>query len=641
MIRGPTTVSARLDSALLELAMQEAGVPLEEEPEIIRRGRKLAESGDPMAAMEEILGYPTTPDIERAIEKLEANPKVLAVGCHDGGKTFWLGGYMLIWRWFCQGCLPGDDGRPQGGVLALVSPKESTTLVTSWKAIRGHGARAAARGWDLPGYDPESSGASVIWRAKGLEQTWFITAVSFKAPAMVAKSEVISAGSGLKHPTNLTVWGEEIDEIPRPWHRTIEGWGPECILFAYNPYSASGPAYDLAQGDEWAVATFSYLRVPQVLNRRIDTPGLADHLTLEREIKHHCKRMGAYPETMPDEKRHDFVYALPTCPEEDWAGPRADGFPGANNCPLAVFRPSIAVDAGRLGQFPVSSESKVFSGVAWAAAIELGEEFPEPSYPPDVVGVDTAEGGPDRFVAMPRWGPSAADIWRRYQTALKEELVERPPTPQRIATRMVPRSPASALAAALKCQRCLGEGCDRCRDGSVIIRYGEPREIQKTDSVDEMAARIIAPWGTVPEYRLDAAAGGHWIRPAIERLRATAVCISFGGGPGDELPGQRLYLNQRAAMCGKIAETLSLQGAVALPAHSDLNRQAQILEWQMEARADGETAGGKLTRYKLPDKLGMKGLLGGMSPDHLDALFLTEGEPKRPPRGGSEMHPGL
>ncbi len=587
---------------------------------LLDRCRRWYEDGDPLEPITEILGYPTTPDIEAAVEALEANRKVLAVGCHDGGKTFYLDAYMLIWRWLCGGSVLAEDGKPRGGILCLVSPKLDRTLATSWKAIRNHGQRAYDRGFHIPGFDPASTGASVLWRA--IPQRWYITTETFQAPAVASKAKIVDAGSGLKHPTNLTVWGEEVPNIPRAWWRTIEGWGPDLIAAAFNPYHASGAAYDFTKGDEWAVAWFSYLRVPQVLNRVVETPGLADHLTLERELRHHCEDRGPYPETKPDGAHHDLVYALPTCEADDRPGPRSDEHYGSPGAPLRVFRPSREVDAGRLGVFPVASEVAVFSEVAWRAAERLHSEIGEPAYPPDVVGVDTAEGGPDRFVAVPRWGMSCADLWRRYQVALEGVvLMEQHPD----GWRAPPISPVEALAAALKCPNCYGKGCDRCWSGVALIYFGQPVEIAKTDVADEMARRIMKPWEASPLYKLDAAAGGHWIRPYLEAEGARAVTISFGGGVREELPHQRLYLNQRAVMGGRLADAVNLGGgAVALPDHPQLRRQAGVLEWAPEARTD--RAGGKDTRYKLPDKLDIKAMLSGQSPDHCDGWFATEGE---------------
>ena len=271
----------RAEQAWARVIAHRAGLASES---VIDRGRALAEEGDPMKAFAEILGYTTTPDFERAAEAMMSGGKHLAVGCHDGMKTFGCGALLFAWEWFCKGCLPAEDGKPQGGILALVAPTEEGMKSTSWKAINVHAERAASRGWHLPGYDPESIGANVIWRAE--PHRWFITGRTFRPPASAIKKPIIAAGSGLKHPTNLVVWGEEADEIDARYHRTIEGWGPRLVFFTLNPYSPSGPAFDLVQGAEWVTSWFSAMRIPQVLARKISTPGLADHRTLENEVRH-------------------------------------------------------------------------------------------------------------------------------------------------------------------------------------------------------------------------------------------------------------------------------------------------------------------------------------------------------------------
>ena len=78
-------------------------------------------------------------------------------------------------------------------------------------------------------------------------------------------------------------------------------------------------------------------------------------------------------------------------------------------------------------------------------------------------------------------------------------------------------------------------------------------------------------------------------------------------------------------MAGKIAAALSGPEAVSLPQSAEIRRQAQLLEWVPEKRADRETVGGKQTRYRLPDKPKLKAMLGGQSPDEIDSWFSTEG----------------
>lgn len=596
--------------ALLDVD-RDAALSVANPSHVIDKGAELWERGDPERALHVICGYRARSADMREVLSLyspSAPARLLCIGCHDGGKTHYAGALKLIWEWFCGGCVEAADGRPRGAILALMAQKESQLLTTSWKACWTHAEAARHRGWELPGFK-QASPLSVSWRA--IPHRWFITPVTYQAPAGSSREPVISSVSGLKHPHAIHVWCEEADKYPASLWRAVEGWKPRTIFGALNPYSASGPAYDYSQGGEWDVVWFNSLRVDQVRERRVAIDALADHKTLEREmLRGDCQCLGAYPDVTPDDTHHDFIYACPRDGTQEAKGRRKDGYPGSSRAPLEVWRPNGVFTSGRLGLFPTSSDAAVFGVEVWRRAVELGARLGDmPSRPPDAIGVDTAEGGPDRVMLVPRWGPSAADVWRRYQVQLDS---------------MATPDPTLALALALRCESCSGRGCGQCYSGLSIIRYGSPIELTKTDIAEDMASNILTPYGTSPRYMLDGSAGGHWVAPYLRRSGATAHTVAFGGRVDYQPPAQRTYLNQRAAMAGKLAYGLSLEGAVALPDDSSLRRQAHILEWVVKDRADGK--GGKGAVYALPDKLAVKGQLGGQSPDHCDAWMLTEAE---------------
>lgn len=587
--------------------------------DVISRGRRLAEAGDPEKSLAEIFGYQLTPQSRKLVYALEAGGKVLAVGCHDASKTFIGGAYMLAWLWFCQGCLIDEEtGEPRGAVLVLVANKADQIATTSWQACQLHGRRAASRGWVLPGFEEAEGMKEVIWRARVAD--WYIRSQTFQAPAARSGALHVAAGAGLKHKYGVIVHIEEADRLPKAMFRTVEGWKPRCTFAAMNPYNAQGAAYDFIQGREWRTVWFSYLPVrvedrhPNIAGREVVIQGGCDHETLETEMRTGlCEDRGPYPETDPDAGHHDFVYALPGPKVGPGGAPRPDGIPGHVDAALRVWRPQSEFDAGRLGNFPIMSEFTVFSMVHWRAAVEHGLQLTEPARPPDVVGVDCAEAGPDRFVAVPRWGPGAVELWKRYQAALMPQGSTQP-------------TQAEAVAAALLCSTCAGEGCPLCFDGDRVIYFGQEVRINKTGEADEMARRLIANWGTKPLYRLDASGGGHWVAPAMRRLGCRAELISFGGSEGDRIPGQRTYYRQRSRMYGTIAAALTLPGAVALPPATgqpaDIAAGCRVLQWEEAPVTDRR--GGKETAYKLGDKLAVKAAVGA-SPDASDAFAATEG----------------
>lgn len=613
---------AEARALLAQRLLEDLGETWEETDPTIERGDRLRERGDPVKAIYELFGLHSTPDIEKAVKLAEASEDLLAYGAHSTGKTYYLvGAYCLGWRWFCKGCeFDPEDGKPKGGILALLAHTEGQIKKNSWKAVQELGLRARANGWELPGFAEAEGRIQPSWRA--IPHRWFIEGINFASPAKASGKRIVASGSGLKAKWYLTINIEEIEALGREVLTTTEGWdaADKKTVCSFNPYSPSGVGHDLVEAGHWAVAHFSYERVPQVRARRVEVPGLAKHTTLEKLLKTECINLGTYPDVEPDVAKQEVIYALPRTTEEDVPGERDDGHLGSISAPLQVFRLSPEVAAGRYGWFPVSSELAVFPLVAWQAAERLAEEIGEPDRPPNVVGVDTAEGGPDRVVGVPRWGPSALEQWERYRAALVVETVETAPG---VFERRL-KDPAEALAESLRCQICGGEGCGFCVEGKAITIYGRPREFRKTDLAGEMAQRIMAPWGSEPEYRLDGSGGGYSIRPEIELRGAKAICVSFSGGPGLDIEGQPMYLNQRAAMAGKIAHALKLPGAVAIMRDAELRRQARIPEWMRKDKADGR--GGKTSRLGMGDKLDIKKALGGLSPDHLDGFILTEGE---------------
>ena len=582
---------------------------------------KWLEEGDPEKCIFELFGYRLDTETRRLVTDLEDHSKVMAIGAHDRGKT-WVGGACMFgWHWYVKGCEVDEAGQPKGSILALVANKLTQTLQTSWAAIRRHAENAAARGHQVPGWEkaqklsaPALDGS--LWRIH--PQLWYISAQSFQAPAAASGSRSLPGAAGLKHPHSILVWIEESNRLPRPMFRTIQGWNRLSKRFGtLNPYESRGTAYDLAESGDWKSPRFSYLNAPDVLNREATIPGGATHTKLETEMRSpfEVRRLGAAGEAQPNTAKGDFLYALPAPGAPDKRGPRADGVPGHPDAEVSLWRPSPEFQAGRLGQFPSDNEAALFSLSDWRDAVELGMRYRGAVRPPDTVGVDTAEGGPDRIVAVPRWGPSAGSIWERYQAAMTCGDHNR------------------AVELTLRCSACQGSGrlegeagCSSCFGGRDLMVFGDPLGVQKSKDGNAVAQSLVDAYGTTPGYRLDASAGGYWLEVPLRNLGCKDVqVVSFGAKSPEPLKGQRRYLNMRAAMYGRIAYVLPL-GAVAMTADPEIKAGCFALEWKPEERATG--AGSKETRYKLPEKLTIKAQLGGLSPDGPDATALNEGEGK-------------
>lgn len=609
---------------------------------LLDQARKWAEEGDPEKCLRELFGYRLDGDAEtrRLVYLLETKPKVLAIGAHDRRKT-WIGGAMMFgWHWYVGGSVLGADDKPKGAILALVANKLSQTLKTSWAAIRRHAENAAANAHPIAGWEdaqklsaPRLDGS--LWRIH--PQLWYIQAESFQAPAAKAGASTVHSGAGLKHPNAIHVWIEEAATLRREMFRTIQGWSFLLRRFgALNPYDAAGEAYDLSESGSWATATSSYLNAPDVLNRTQTIPGGANHLKIEEEMRSpiEVRCLGKAGEVEPDGARGDFAYALPPPEMEEKCGPRADGIPGHPDAEPMIWRPSGEFQAGRLGQFPAQIEGKVFWAGPWREAEELRYQLdaaPKLKRPGielgalpdhdlvnwfDVVGIDTAEGGPDRIVCLGRKGPSASELWRRYMVEL------RPPAPSRDLRVATPRAKdhKTALAMALRCGICGGQGCRYCWEGIRWIYYGDPVEIPKTNDAKAVAQAVVDTYGTRPIFRLDSSAGGYWLEVPLRNLGCERVqVVPFSGKPPEGLDGQRLYRNMRAAMYGLISYVLHL-GAVAMTDSAAVRAGCRPLQWEPVDRE------GSAMVYKLQDKTEIKASIGGLSPDEADALALTEGD---------------
>lgn len=614
--------------------------------EVLERGQKWAESKDPLECLYELYGYRSTPDLDRYIAEMEANPRVLGIGAHDASKTHGGTAYTLGWRYYAKGCLPApDDPRDvRGCLLVLLSNTQRQTLQTSYAACRRHAETALSRGFEIPGFRG-SSAKTVTWVQH--QSRWLIIDKAFQMPA--AKGGQVDAAAGLKHPWNLQVFVEEANRMQEMMWTTVEGWNYDGLTGVLNPYQSETPAHQLTENSRWRTAYFSWLRHPSVLKRKLLIPGGADHLRLESEMRDptRVEELGLASEVKPDPAKHEFPYALPNPGMPDKPGPRADGVPGHPDAEVRVFRPYNSFVAGRLGEYPAGSPLLVFQAAAWRNGVALRRGLELPDWMPEVVGGDMAEGGPDKISFTPRWGRSARSIWRRYQAELATGV-----------------SYQDAREAALRCDTCGGTGeyqdpdvlwCASCREfewtkgdpivprcpnceasgrawlepsvyacdcwgGKLYCYLGEPVNFPKTDDMDMLAGQIVREFG-VTHYNLDQSGGGYPLAPALKRLGCSVTLVPFGAAPPERLEGQKDFLMQRDAMYGQLADATLLE-AVALPESQKVAAGCRVLEWETVERS---VKGNRVDKAKIQAKSEVKAKVGPDGGfDEADSVGLTE-----------------
>ena len=572
-----------------------------------KRARRLAEAGDPERYLAETFGYRLYDDTRKLLYAMQEHRWILGIGGHATGKTF-LGGAMILgWDWDAMGSLPAEDGGCQGCLLVLTAPKAQKIMDTSYVSYRKHASQALRHsGHEIAG-SKTASKASVNWKAD--PDRWYMVSETPQNVAASSKDQVAHSGAGHHH-INLVVHVEEAMAVAPSMFATMEGWGPRKVVAFLNPTHAGGSIYALAESGAWHVVDLSSLRHPNVLERRVVIPGCVTHHDVERRLRlpGHARRLGRCDEIDPDPKFKDFVYALPDPKQPDAEGPRPDGFPGHPEATPLVWRPSPKCCGQDLGVWPPASTSGLFDPMAWTDAVERWGQRVIPSCAPDVVGVDSADDGPDPIACTPRWGRSARDVFERYVLDLSEGAA----------------SPESVLV----CPRCEGvepERCPLCEDGVFRTVLGEPRNAPKGTG-DEIADFLLSSWpvervgGRVvrPVFVIDKSAGMR-ICEALERRGVDYRPVSFGGSPDEAVPGQQQAMNKRASMFGNFSDAVN-HGLVDVPPSDALRSQTILLEREIVYRSAEP-------QWKVQEKVKIKAALGGQSPDDADsaALALDDG----------------
>jgi hypothetical protein len=548
--------------------------------------------GDPFAYFSDILGARLTAQQEEALELLERETRVLIPSANNQGKTFLLAGYG-IYIMDALAAVPDEEQglEEQGARLLLPGPDHSTIYATIYSEMLTLAARAERRGHLMPGRRSENS---VLWRVRS---QWEVEAFS---PPKKVEQEVAHTASG-RHHRNQVALIEEGQGVKESVWKAAEGMCSSAgnkIASSFNPTEPLGPAFQRARSGGYVCLHLSAFDHPNVMRRMPIVPAAVDFKVIDARVRTECRDRGAHPQTSVEPDRGDFLYALPPKGAEE-RGHRKDGVLGHPEGEVRVYRPTPAFTAQVLGRWPESSDTHLFDPGAWDEAVQRWRAEPDPTSPPDRVGVDVAREGDDETCTAPAWGDPAESLLRAY--------VE---TQDQIAT-------GALLEIAM----------DQLYERRA--RVGELRVMPKGDGHDTGEA-IYAAFGDVP-YNVDITGVGTSPLDYLRRiLECDAEGISFAALPPD--PFRVGFLpwceNVRTWMYVTAAKLVKL-GLVDVPpdpllreevmAHW-LNTKSRTVELYDERR-------GRLEKKRVPSMLlGRKEEVRkriGHSPDRSDAFVLS------------------
>lgn len=377
---------------------------------------------------EDILGIQLTWNIEgrvydQALKILDTflrEPFLIVIGGNGLSKSFIMAA-LALWHHDAVAAQPGPNGKQGGSRTLLLGPTETLVLENMYSKIVARAEEAEARGCGMP-----PGRQTTRWKSAA---EWLMEIIT---PGVQAGQSVSHRASG-RHKDNLLAIFEEAQGVHSGVVQSIigsaSGGGPRCYRdengverFMGNSVCAILNADRLdsaiaaeARKSTWRVMHLSALEHPNILERRRIVPGGAVSVDfVDRRVADGCIRLGPFPEVMPDPARTDFVYALPEVLGSEDGGPRADGHPGQEGAPLAVYRPGSLFETRVLGLFPSQDDNALFDKDAWDAAVERWRETPDPDRAPDAIGVDCAREGSDDSVATPRWGLDAVTLLSRW-----------------------------------------------------------------------------------------------------------------------------------------------------------------------------------------------------------------------------------
>ena len=594
--RGGPKVKARMSESWRTVAMLHRGTPRQ-------KLRAYAEEGDPVKFFSEVFGYKLSPQQEQIVQAFQESDRVIVCAGTNIGKSDF-GALWLSWCILPLSQLPdplGDEDEPQGAVVLLPGPSHDQIRQTIWQRFHKLLVAAEKRGWNFKRmFDTVPRLKSVDWV---LGPNHFVTPISPERRLDTDSSHAVSG----RHSANMKAIIEEAAALQESvWSPLDAGLSGEDnqIVGLMNPDKGgqAGPASTRIDSGAYRALHLSCLDFPNVTQRKtVIGGGAVSFKAVEDAIRVHCQDLGPSGLVVPDEKRHQFPWALPGRDEGE-RGPRTDGGAGMEGCEEHVFAPNADFIATKIGQFPHGFGACPFDMVAWDECVDLWKEAERRE--PDRWGLDPAGEGPNPAMAAPVAGPTARDLWSsvwehcapagKIDASLISDLVERGDIERIYVGRLHPLADGDGAAVAQSAHRV-------CGNTPVICDKGE---------------------------------GGKSAHDHMKTLcRMNVTSADFGAAPLAVMEGEIVPYNRRVQLALNLAQLVAWR-LVLLPPDATVRQAAQAQKidpnHDLYREVPGERIKVKVTKLVAKRKIAV----GNIKLDGFDAICLGV---QSPDRGGIEM----
>jgi len=594
--RGDRKKKALMEEGFRVTALLKRGTPRQ-------KLRAYAEEGDPVKFFSEAFGYKLSPQQEQIADLFQSSDRVIIVSGTNMGKSDF-GALWLSWCALPLSQLPdpaGDPDEPQGAVILLPGPSHDQIRDTIWQRFHKLLEAAEKRGWDFKRmFDTVPRLKSAEWV---LGPNHFVRPISPERNLSTASSHSVSG----RHSSNFRVIIEEgaalVESVWSPVDAGASGEGNQVVALM-NPDKGGQacPASIRVDSGAYRALHLSCLDFPNVTKRKtVIGGGAVSFKAVEDAIRVHCQDLGPSGLITPDEKRHQFLWALPGRDEEE-RGPRADGGPGMEGCEEHVFAPDADFIATKLGRFPHGFGSCPFDMIAWDECVGLWKETERSE--PDRWGIDPAGEGPNPAMAAPVDGPTLRDLWNAVWDHCESK--------GRIDAELIEGLVGSGAIERIYIGRIhpLGDG-----DGATV------------------AQRAKATCGKTPVI-CDKGEGGRSAHDHMKGLcRMNVTSADFGSPPLPLLRGETAPFNRRAQLALNLAQLVAWR-LVLIPPDSEVRQAAQAQKTDpnhdVYREVPGERIKVKVTKLVAKRKIAV----GNIKLDGFDAICLGV---QSPDRGGITM----
>lgn len=592
--RGGPKVKKRMGEAWRLAARLHRGTPLE-------KLRAYADEGDPIKFFSEVFGYALSPQQEQIVVVFQSSDRaIICSGTNIGKSDF--GALWLSWCLFALSQLPdpaGDQDEPQGAVVLLPGPSHDQIRDTIWQRFHKLLTAAEKRGWDFKRM------FATVPRLKSVEwvlgPNHFVRPISPERNLATASSHSVSG----RHSSNFRVIIEEgaalVESVWSPVDAGASGEGNQVVALM-NPDKGgqASPASTRIDSGAYRALHLSCLDFPNVTQRKTVIGGGAVSVkAVEDAIRVHCQDLGPSGLVTPDEKRHQFLWALPGRDEGE-RGPRADGGPGMEGCEEHVFAPDADFIATKLGEFPHGFGSCPFDMVAWDECVELWKVAERRD--PDRWGIDPAGEGANAAMAAPVSGPTLRDLWAAVWKHCAEEI-------------------SADLVADLV-----------MRGELEPIYVGRLHPLTDGDG-SEVAQSAHRVCGKTPVI-CDKGEGGKSAHDHMKSLcRMNVTSADFGAEPLPVMQGETVPFNRRVQLSLNLAQLVAWR-LILLPPDATIRQAAQAQKidpnHDLYREVPGERIKVKVTKLVAKRKIAV----GNIKLDGFDAICLGV---QSPDRGGITM----